>query len=172
MPETEFLCIRCARHMKTCCQTSQVYITPGDVERVAEHVGHRDFYEFAPPDDPIYLKQDDDPIWPQLVFKAEDGTRRILRRHESGDCVFLGDQGCRLPLETRPLLCRIYPYDFNEQGIHAKLANGCPMELLPEGVPLTVALDMNLADAERWHKQLYEELPLELTAIDYVTPTC
>lgn len=165
----EFLCARCARHMATCCQTSEVYVTPGDVDRIAEHVGHRDFYEFRPPDDPVYLRQDDDPIWPKLVFKKSDGTRRVIKRLDTGDCTFLGPQGCVLPLETRPLLCRLYPFDFNQQGILPRLAGGCPVELLPKGQTLIEALDMKQAEAERWHGQLYEELPQELTADDYRT---
>jgi Fe-S-cluster containining protein len=167
LEQTEFLCARCARHMETCCQTSEVYVTPGDVERIADHVGGRDFYEFRPPDDPIYLQQDDDPIWPQLVFKRPDGMRRVLRRRPGGDCTFLGEAGCTLPLETRPLICRIYPFDFNEQGIHDRLANGCPLELLRPGMTLLEELDMRRDDAERWRQQLYAELPQERTANDY-----
>ncbi len=174
MDTPEFICIRCARHMKTCCQTSEVYATPGDVERIAEHTGQRDFYHFAPPEDPIYLQQDDDPIWPQLVFKTPEGVRRVLKRRPDGDCIFLGEQGCILPLETRPLVCRIYPYDYNEQGIKPQLAHGCPIELLPATTgntdPLLLqALDMKQDAAERWHQQLYAELPLERTADDYRT---
>jgi Fe-S-cluster containining protein len=165
--EEEFLCIRCSRHMKTCCQTSEVYITPGDVRRVAEHVGHTTFYHFQRPEDPVYLQQDDDPIWPQLVFKDEHATRRVLKRRPDGDCIFLGSAGCELPLETRPLLCRLYPFLFNEQGIYDYLAEGCPSELLRPGQKLDDALAMNRADAERWHAMLYRELPEELTSNDY-----
>lgn len=160
MAESDFLCARCARHMRTCCQTSQVYITPGDVERIAAHTGQRDFYEFALPDDAIYLEQSDDPTWEHFVFQP-DGTRRVLRRHPGGDCRFLGEQGCVLPLETRPLICRLYPYDYNAEGIKDKLARGCPTELLRPGETLVSELGMNLGDAERWHRQLYAEIPLE-----------
>jgi Fe-S-cluster containining protein len=72
--------------------------------------------------------------------------------------MFLGTAGCVLPLETRPLLCRIYPFDFNQQGIKPELANGCPVELLRKGETLLQALDMNKLDAERWHGMLYEEI--------------
>lgn len=156
----EFLCVRCARHMKTCCQTSEVYATLGDVERIAAHTGQRDFVEFRVPEDPIYLEQSDDPTWEHYVFR-DDGTRRVVRRLENGDCMFLGEQGCVLPLETRPLICRIYPYDYNAEGIKPDLAHGCPMELIRPGETLLTELDMRLADAERWRKQLYEELPAE-----------
>jgi Fe-S-cluster containining protein len=156
----EFLCARCARHMPTCCQTSEVYATPGDVARIEAHTGQTDVCEFLAPEDPVYLLNDDDPAWREFVFR-EDGTRRVLRRLPNGDCTFLGEQGCVLPLEVRPLICRIYPYDFNEEGLKESLARGCPVELLPEGQTLLEALDMNRDDALRWHRQLYEEIRWE-----------
>lgn len=163
----DFLCARCARHTTTCCQDSDVYITPGDVARIAAHLGRTDFYEFRQPSDPVYMQQDDDPIWPVLVYKNADGTRRLLKRRTNGDCQFLGEQGCQLPADVRPLLCRLYPYDFNERGIVPTLAKGCPLELLAPGQSLLQELRMNYNDAEAWHRQLYAELPLELTANDY-----
>ena len=158
--ELEFLCARCARHMKTCCQTSEVYATPADVARIASHTGLSDFTEYRVPEDPIYLENADDPNWVRYVFR-DDGTRRIVKRRPGGDCIFLGEAGCTLPLEVRPLICRIYPYDYNEEGIKERLARGCPLELLAPGQTLLKALDMNQDDAERWRRQLYEEIRLE-----------
>ncbi len=146
--------------MKTCCQTSEVYATPGDVRRIAEFTGQSDFTEFRVPEDPIYLNQSDDPEWLDHVF-CEDGTRRVLRRHDNGDCTFLSESGCVLPLETRPLICRIYPFDYNADGIYDALASGCPTELLAPGETLLEALDARREDAVRWHRQLYEELRTE-----------
>ena len=153
----DFLCVRCARHMKTCCQTSEVYVTVGDLQRISEFTGLSDFSEYRPADDPVYLEQDDDPIWRDNVFRA-DGTRRVLQRQEGGDCTFLGEQGCVLPLETRPLICRIYPFDYTADGLRERLARGCPTELLAEGQTLLEALDIKRSDAERWHQQLYREI--------------
>lgn len=156
----DFLCVRCARHMKTCCQTSEIYATPGDERRIKEFTGQAGFTEFRAPDDPVYLLQDDDPIWRDNVFRA-DGTRRVLKKQANDDCTFLGEHGCVLPLETRPLICRIYPYDYTADGLRVQLARGCPTELVPEGQTLLEALDIKRSDAERWHKQLYEEVLLE-----------
>lgn len=153
----EFLCVRCSRHMKTCCQTSEVYTSPGDVRRITEFTGQSNFTEYRAADDPVYLEQDDDPVWRDNVFRA-DGTRRVLKRRPGGDCTFLGEHGCVLPLETRPLICRIYPYDYTADGLRDRLAKGCPTELLAQGQPLLEALDIKRTDAERWHKQLYEEV--------------
>jgi uncharacterized protein len=162
LEQAEILCVRCARQSKTCCQSCEVYVTPGDVRRIAAHTGREDFHEFRPSGDPIYTHHPDDPNWMPLVFRA-DGTRRILKRENDGDCTFLGPQGCRLPLEVRPLVCRLYPYDFNEQGIKKGLTPGCPLELILPGRTLLDELGMNLADAERWHRQLYEEIRSEET---------
>lgn len=159
----EFLCVRCARAMETCCQSCEIYVSPGDAQRIAEYTQTtvESFAEFRYPDDPIYLTaHEDDPIWPLTVIR-EDHQRRVLKRRENGDCHFLGEQGCRLPLETRPLVCRLYPFDYNEQGIKPQLARGCPVELLRPGTTLLQELDMNIEDARRWHAQLYQEIRLE-----------
>lgn len=158
MPNEEFLCIRCSRHMKTCCQTSEIYVTPGDVRRIEAAVGHRDFFERRAPADPAYADQDDDPTWRDRVI-AHDGTRRVLKRADDGNCTFLGSAGCVLPLETRPLTCRIYPFLYTEAGIEEGSLDGkCPRQLLRPGQGLIDALDMRRTDAERWHSQLYTEL--------------
>jgi uncharacterized protein len=162
MSSEEFLCARCARHMKTCCQTPEIYVTPGDVERLANHTGRRDFYRFRVPSEPTYLEQDDDPVWQDHVFR-EDNSRRVIIKTPDNDCSFLGSKGCTLPLEVRPLVCRLYPFDYDESGIRSDLAEGCPLELLRPGQPLLVALDMKIEDARRWHKQLYEEIRVEKT---------
>ena len=159
----EFLCVRCARTMRTCCQTSEIYVTPGDVTRISHATGEdaEQFCEFRRPDDPVYLdSHDDDPIWLETVIR-EDQQRRVLRREANGDCRFLGEQGCRLALEDRPLICRLYPFDYNEQEIKPVLANGCPMQLVRPELGLLGELDMRVDDARRWHAQLYAELRLE-----------
>jgi len=66
--------------------------------------------------------------------------------------------GCVLPLEIRPLICRIYPFDYDHNGLLPELAKGCPVELLRQGQDLIAALEMDSADAKRWHRQLYAEL--------------
>lgn len=157
----EFLCARCARYMRTCCQTSEVYATPADVRRIEDHIGRSDFYEYRVPDDPIYYAHDDDPIWPKMVFQP-DGTRRVLKREQDGSCSFLGERGCVLPLNVRPIVCRIYPFDFNEEGIKDALCTGCPSEILRPGQTLLTALMMNREEAEAWRKQLYEDICEEL----------
>jgi len=160
MTQEEFLCVRCARHMKTCCQTSEVHPTQADVRRIADYSGRSGFTEYRVPENENYLDQDDDPAWSRHVFRA-DKSRRVLKRKSNGDCTFLGDAGCVLPLETRPLVCRLYPYDYTEQGLLDELTPGCPLELLAPAQGLIEALDMNADNARRWHKQLYSEIRME-----------
>ncbi|MBC7077089.1 MAG: YkgJ family cysteine cluster protein [Synergistales bacterium] len=160
MQETESLCARCARLGKTCCQTCEIYVTPGDVARIEAFTGQTGFYEFRVPDDPVYLDQDDDPEWAACVFRP-DGSRRVLKRKADGDCVFLGPRGCQLPLEVRPLVCRLYPINYTARGLEPELAKGCPVQLLPPGMGLLEALDMSRSQAEIWHRQLYAEIRLE-----------
>jgi Fe-S-cluster containining protein len=153
----EFLCVRCARQRKTCCQVSEIHVTLGDVRRIAAHTGQTDFHEFRLPDNPSYADQDDDPLWRDNVFQP-DGSRRVLLRRPDGDCTFLGQAGCVLPLEVRPLVCRLYPFEYTADGITDDLSTGCPLELLAPGQHLIAALDMHIEDARRWQKQLYAEI--------------
>lgn len=160
MDENEPLCARCARRRKTCCQISEVYLTPGDVQRIQAFTGGSDFFEYRVPVNPEYADQAEDPEWARCVFRP-DGSRRILRRCENGDCVFLGPQGCGLPWEVRPLVCRLYPVRYTARGLEPDLQNGCPTELLPPGQDLLTALGMTLPQADRWHWLLYLEIRQE-----------
>lgn len=161
MTADEFLCVRCARHTKTCCQRSEIYATRGDEQRIRDFIGRDDFTEYRRPDNLQYADQDDDPIWRDHVFHS-DGSRRVLKRQSNGDCTFLGAHGCELPLEIRPLICRLYPYDYTAEGIVEELSEGCPLELLSPGEQLIDALQMNLDDARGWHRQLYQEIQNEV----------
>ncbi len=160
MTSDEFLCARCARSTRTCCQRSEVYATPGDVRRIAQYSRREDFTEFRIPLDMAYMDQDDDTAWRKFVFR-DDHSRRVLRRRPGGDCTFLGERGCVLPLDVRPLVCRLYPFDYTEAGLRDELAEGCPLELLNPGQGLVEALEMHVADARQWHRQLYEEIQME-----------
>jgi Fe-S-cluster containining protein len=153
----EFLCARCARHQQTCCQGTDIVVTLGDVGRIAAHIGRSDFTEYRGPANANYADQDDDPIWRDNVVRP-DGTRRVVQQRPNGDCTFLGPVGCTLPLNVRPLICRLYPFDYTADGVRDELANGCPLELLKPGQQLLQVLDMHRADAERWHRQLYDEI--------------
>jgi Fe-S-cluster containining protein len=156
----EPLCVRCARAQKTCCQISEVYVSPGDVRRIAAFTGQNDFYHDQRPATSDYADQDDDPVWRDHVFQP-DGSRRILRRTSSGDCIFLRSDGCCLPLDVRPLVCRLYPFDYDHRGLKQELSNGCPVHLIAPGRTLLEELQMSRAEATIWHRQLYAEITQE-----------
>jgi Fe-S-cluster containining protein len=99
-----------------------------------------------------------DPEWIPLTL-ASDGTRRMLRQRPDGDCTFLGDAGCTLPGEVRPLVCRLYPWAFDYTGVHGEKPEYCPVAMLStDGRPMVEVLGMQAGDAHGWHRMLYDEL--------------
>lgn len=152
-------CARCAQLQRTCCQRAEILLTGGDAARIREHTARDDFLEWRVPDDPSYLEPDPaDPEWLELAV-AEGGRRRVLTREPNGDCVFLGERGCVLPLETRPLVCRLYPFAYTADGLVDEAAGYCPAGLLRwPGDSMLDVLAMSRQDGERWRSQLYSEL--------------
>ena len=157
MPEMH-ICVRCAGRGPTCCEGSDrdIFITRGDVERIQTISGSADFYEFRKPLNPDYLDPDD-PVWTRHVFR-KDSSRRVIRRNASGTCMFLSKIGCMLPLQTRPLVCRLFPYQYSQKGLADEMADECPRDLLGEGESLAVALGIHREDAVLWHQLLYQEI--------------
>lgn len=153
----DILCARCACVQKTCCQDSEIFVTLGDVARIREHTGADAFWQYAVPTDPVYLNEHDDPIWMENAFQP-DGTRRVLQKMANDDCTFLTSSGCCLPLEVRPLVCRLYPYDYTADGLKSEPASGCPRQLLRDGESVFEAVGVERESALRWHRMLYDEL--------------
>lgn len=146
---------------RTCCQRAEVVVTRGDVARISAHIERDDFHSRRPPEDATYLEHDpDDPNWVRYT-SFPDGTRRMLNRNADG-CTFLGAAGCVLPEDVRPLICRLYPFEYTESGIVGEDAGYCPTETLAgkDGSMLPV-LGMNRAAAEAWRSALYDELRAE-----------
>jgi Fe-S-cluster containining protein len=149
---------------RTCCQRAEILVSSEDVRRIAAHTGLSpseggDFVERRAPADPSYLEDDpDDPRW-RLLTVASDGTRRMLKRKPDGDCTFLGPQGCVLPTDVRPLVCRLYPWSYDQRGLLAEDADYCPTATLqpPQG-RMALLLDIPVGIAEGWRSQLYAEL--------------
>lgn len=149
------LCALCAQAGKTCCQQTDILLTGGDVRRVEAYTGTGEFFEFRPPREPGALGDDDDPNWLAYTLRL-DGTRRVLRQREGGDCRFLAHDGCVLPAEVRPLICRLHPVTYTEFGL-AGISPDCPAELAP-GTDVLTSIGMDFAAAAGWHRQLYDEL--------------
>ncbi len=152
-------CAQCALLQKTCCERAEVVITAGDAARIARHSGRTDFWEYLAPVEPAYVAADpDDPNWLRWTVRP-DGTRRVLRRHPGGACTFLGQSGCTLPGDVRPLVCRLYPFSYRESGITGLGAEYCPTaHVVPPGMDMARMLGMTAENAEGERRQLYREL--------------
>ncbi|MCX6551875.1 MAG: YkgJ family cysteine cluster protein [Acidobacteria bacterium] len=150
------LCTECAAAGKTCCQRSDIIITKADIERI-ESAGYHDFHEYrrAMSDD---YGQDEDPNWDSYTCR-EDGTRRMVRKRPEGDCLFLAEHGCVLDIDTRPLICRLYPYDYNERGLTGLRPYKCPPgRITADPSSLPIEFNLSPSNASKWHAQFYAEL--------------
>jgi len=154
------LCVVCAEQGKSCCVNRDIVVSPGDVERISSYTGGNDFHELRAPCSPEYLDQEDDPLW-NLCTVQFCGRRKVLRHATPGICWFLTAQGCRLPGEVRPLVCRLHPLEFNAMRLTG-LSAECPGEHLAPGDNVLSNLEMDLGRAEQWRRQLYAELQTEL----------
>jgi Fe-S-cluster containining protein len=156
----KILCADCSAHQKTCCQERDIYLTPGDVERIKKIAVAEDFFEFRAPSDLAYLEADDDPMWTKHVFRS-DSSRRVLKQDPFGNCVFLSPNGCIMSINERPLVCRLHPYGYTADGLQESLIPDCPVYLLDPGTTLQKAIGLNLNQAFQWHHMLYSEILLE-----------
>ena len=155
------LCRRCAKVTKTCCRHSDIYLTLGDIDRISSEIRSFDFFEFRLPQDPSYYDQEDDPVWASAVFRP-DGSRRVVKHDDQGNCSFLGTTGCLLSLEIRPLVCRLHPHLYNFREIYASISSDCPLDLLdPEERIEDLIQGFDQTGARHWHRILYEELSRE-----------
>lgn len=152
------LCPLCAKQTKTCCIDTDIYIALGDVRRIDGFTSNRDFYEFRTPYVPSYKDQSDDTLWDALVF-LPDGSRRVIKRNESGACPFFGHEGCTLSISFGQLICGLHPYMYNARCLYPDISPGCPIHLLPAGTVLETSIKgfMN-EDAVNWCHMVYEEI--------------
>lgn len=152
------LCDRCAASGRTCCQGTRIFLTAADAARIEAATGEpaAAFCVYETPDEtPAPDAALLDPAWNAILAS---GRRRILAHRANGDCCFLTPSGCALAMETRPLLCRLYPFDYNEKTIKGVHAHLCP-EPYNRNIPLLLALlGMNRDQAETWRASLYREM--------------
>jgi Fe-S-cluster containining protein len=86
---------------------------PGEIQRIAEFTGKDPSYFID--NSPLTQNQlefytgntVEDPLWAQLFSTWTKPTGL------KGRCNFLKREGCSLPYHIKPLLCQIYPLDFN-----------------------------------------------------------
>lgn len=154
-------CLSCASQGHTCCQGHDIYVTRGDCSRIEHFTGTSRFFEYRGCSIADYADQDDDPIWRQYVF-CKDGSRRVLEQSADCNCLFLGAAGCALPLNTRPLVCRLYPHLYSAAGIAGRWDDECPATrsqaapLIEQGIA-----GVQFQQAAQWHRMLYTEIQWE-----------
>jgi Fe-S-cluster containining protein len=148
------VCVECAGAGTSCCVDRQIFVTAGDVRRISRATGESGF-AVREAVSSAYAEHDDDPAWSLYVLAC--GERPVLVRRADGSCHFLGDGGCVLDLHTRPLLCRLYPFEFAEAGIR-EVDGECPASRCgdPEGAMRTMGMAPD--EVADWHRQLYLEI--------------
>jgi len=155
---TNHICAQCSKRQLTCCQDSEPFVTLGDIARI-QCVYKKPFFERRAAGQPYIeaISMWDDPLWNEVTII--NGTRRVLKKAKNGvDCIFLKKDGCSLPHETKPLVCRLYPFDFTEKKLMV-LEPACPKDLA--GKDPTKTIGITKKEAKVWLKQLYQELKSE-----------
>lgn len=123
----KFRCTGCGN----CCKEPLLPLTDGDVKRIATGTGEKpkDFIRWV---DRHGIEMDDEP---EGFVELRQGKRVMVLRHTSWGCYFLGkDNRCTI-YGSRPLGCRIFPFDgtFDDKGKLKRLkliqAADCKYEL-------------------------------------------
>lgn len=159
------LCDRCKEIQKTCCQQNIIItLTREDVRRITQATGISDFFEFKYyPDLSCLDVYAYDPNWKKYAF-LPGNLKRQIKMNSHGDCIFLGDAGCMLTEDARPLMCRLYPYEYNEYGMIGVVLSEdtiCPVRLIKTGENLAEMLEMPFEPLNQWRIMYYDELRTE-----------
>lgn len=129
-PGFTFLNFRCTG-CGNCCKEPLLPLTDADVRRIMERTGDRpaDIVRWV---DRGGIDMDDEP---EAFVRLRQGKRVMVLRQTNGRCRYLGaDDRCGI-YSSRPLGCRIYPFDpdFTRKGKVRRLtlvrATECPYEL-------------------------------------------
>ena len=122
-----FRCTGCGN----CCKEPLLPLTDADVRRISRKTGDTatDIVRWV---DRHGIDMEDEP---EAFVMLRQGKRVMVLRHERGGCRYLGtDNRCTI-YSSRPLGCRIYPFDpdFSPKGKLVRLkivkATECPYEL-------------------------------------------
>lgn len=152
------ICSDCAAKGKTCCQASDIIVTLGDIRRIqASAQPGAVFWEYRSALSDDYC-QDEDPNWDAYTCR-KDGKRRMLKVKPDSSCLFLSGKGCQLSIDSRPLICRLYPYHYSESGLAGLDPYKCPPGTItddPSSLPRE--FELSPANALLWHSQFYAEL--------------
>jgi Fe-S-cluster containining protein len=130
VPGERFLKFRCTG-CGNCCKEPLLPLTDEDVRRIQARTGDS-ISEIVRWVDKDGIEMDDEP---EAFVVLRQGKRVMVLAHERGGCRYLGaDNRCGI-YTSRPLGCRIYPFDptFSKKGTLRRLnivqATECPYEL-------------------------------------------
>jgi Fe-S-cluster containining protein len=105
-----FRCTGCGN----CCKDPLLPLTDADVRRISERTGERP-EEFVKWVDKNGIEMDDEP---EGFVSLRQGKRVMVLRHGRRGCRFLGEDNRCTIYTSRPLGCRIFPFDptFGKDG--------------------------------------------------------
>ncbi len=148
-------CASCAGQGTSCCSGYQIFLTPGDVCRIADVTKNGDFFTFESPVR-TDIEPDYDPSWLPLILSPGNQVR-VLKRTDDKKCCMASDTGCILPPDRRPLICRLYPYTFMENCILG-IDPHCPISKHRDWQSVLSRMGMPEFKAMQWLDLLYAEI--------------
>jgi uncharacterized protein len=159
-------CETCSINQMTCCERERIEVplTPGDIRRIAAFTGRNGFYRLCPVredlkrvyENPENVRPGGE-IYVHHLFDAE-GRRNVLAKRDDHRCSFLSADGCELPPEVRPLACRLYPYDWNDDAEIWIDACYCPRGHFADEEEMKSSICLPEAEARRLVDLFYREL--------------
>lgn len=159
-------CAQCARIQKTCCEREATWValTERDITRISRFSGREDFFAWEPVEEELkdvyanpFCYEEDDHIYVKYLFN-DQGCRPVLKKNSDHSCCLATPTGCSLPHDLRPLLCRIYPYDWNDR-LEIWVDGGyCPERLFRNEEDMIKKIGLSREDALELIKQFYAEI--------------
>jgi len=98
-----FRCTGCGN----CCKEPLLPLTAGDIRRIVKRTGEKPT-EFIRWVDRRGIEMDDEP---EGFVQLRQGKRVMVLRHRNGGCHYLGEDNRCTIYTSRPLGCRIFPFD-------------------------------------------------------------